>query len=159
MRKLKLSNLREAVSETQRLLESGYEPQGNWNLGQICKHLRLVQDPSVDGYPRWMSWFAFLRPITKAVLLPKVLRENPPVGIRTLGAFQPADAADDAREVQLFADSVDRFLAHTGSYHPHPAFGKLDPQQLETVHAAHAAHHLRFLQPVQSEAVVSVDTE
>ncbi|MFN3192377.1 MAG: DUF1569 domain-containing protein [Aureliella sp.] len=155
MRKLKFATLIEAVDEARSLLDGGYIRQGNWNLGQICKHLRLVQDPSIDGYPRWMSFFAFLRPLTKAILLPKVLREDPPTGIRTLGSFQPGDTPDDAREVEKFAESVQRFLDHQGTYHAHPAFGRLDPAQLEVVHASHAAHHLRFLMPAREADDVS----
>ena len=56
-------------------------------------------------------------------------------------------AVGDNAEVEALAQSVERFRSHEGTMHPHPAFGKLDRQKLEQVHAAHAAHHLRFLEP------------
>jgi len=147
LRTLQFSTLNEAVEEVHRLQASGYVAQGNWSLGQICRHLRLVQDPSVEGYPAWISLFAFLRPIMRRLLLPRVLSANPPRGIRTMSSFEPGDNLDEAEEVERFVASVNRFSAHDGPYHPHPAFGRLAPEQLERVHASHAAHHLRFLTP------------
>ncbi|MFN3157950.1 MAG: DUF1569 domain-containing protein [Rubinisphaera brasiliensis] len=147
LRFLQFSNLDDAIDEAQRLLASGYVAHGNWSLGQICSHLRLVQDPSVEGYPTWMSMFAFLRPIMRRTLMPRALSADPPRGIRTMSSFQPGNDLDDAEEVERFVASVKRFQNHEGAYYAHPAFGRLDPQQLEQVHAAHAAHHLRFLMP------------
>ncbi|QDV40608.1 hypothetical protein Enr13x_04140 [Stieleria neptunia] len=73
LRDLKFETLGEAVDDARQLLASGYVRQGNWSLAQICRHLVLVQDPSVDGYPAWMSLFAPLRPLMRRLLLPKCL--------------------------------------------------------------------------------------
>lgn len=150
LRKLRFDGLTDAAAEAEQLLVTGYTSQGNWTLGQCCRHLRLVQDPSIDGYPSWMRFFAFLRPIMRRVLLPKALSPDPPTGIKTLGNFEPGSVDEDSNEVAMFRKSVERFLDHKGDLHPHPAFGRMDHSQLETLHAAHAAHHLRFLQPRKS---------
>ncbi len=63
LRELQFNNLEAAVDDARQLLATGYVRHGNWSLGQICRHLVLVQDPSVDGYPVWMSLFAPLRPL------------------------------------------------------------------------------------------------
>lgn len=150
LRRLTFDNLEQAANEAECLLSEGYVVCGNWTLGQICRHLRLVQDPSVDGYPSWTKLLAFLRPIMRRVLLPRALSDDPPRGIRTLGVFEPGDSVDDALEVKQFLASIDRFKQHSGDFHPHPAFGRLSREEFEAVHAAHAAHHLRFLQPKES---------
>lgn len=147
LRSLHFRQLDAAIMETRSLLQSGYECRGNWTLGQACHHLRLAQDPSVDGYPPWMSLFAFLRPIMRRWMLPKVLSGDSPKGIRTMASLVPPEDADDATEVEAFATSVDRFLAHSGEYAPHPAFGRQTREMIEQIHCAHAAHHLRFLEP------------
>ncbi|TWU44744.1 hypothetical protein Poly51_57930 [Rubripirellula tenax] len=147
LRELHFDDLNAAVQEARSLLQSGYNQNGNWSLGQICRHLTLVQDPSVDGYPKWMSFFAFLRPVMRRTLLPKVLSVDSPRGIRTASMFVPPADLDDAGEVEAFAASVDRFYAHVGDYAPHPAFGRLPRERIEQIHSAHAAHHLRFLVP------------
>jgi hypothetical protein len=79
-----------AGQEARRLLESGYERHGNGSLGQICRHLRLVQDPSIDGFPKWMGWFAFLRPLMRRFLLPKLLRGASPTGYDPSGLIARA---------------------------------------------------------------------
>ncbi|MFI4873708.1 MAG: DUF1569 domain-containing protein [Blastopirellula sp. JB062] len=152
LRSLKFDSLDAAVDEAHSLLAAGYERQGNWSLGQICRHLTLVQDPSVDGYPRWMSLFAFLRPAMRTWLLPKLLSEDSPRGIRTASIFQPPVELADADEVDRFAQSVARLHAYPGQYAPHPAFGRLPREQILEIHAAHAAHHLRFLNACPSSA-------
>jgi hypothetical protein len=147
LRELRFADLDSAVEEARSLLTAGYTRRGNWSLGQICRHLYLVQDPSTTGYPIWMSLFAPLRPIMRSILLPRILRGDSPKGIPTSPMFSPSNVDDDAAEVAAFAASVARFQAHQGSYYPHPGFGRLDRQALEELHAAHAAHHLRFLDP------------
>lgn len=149
LRRLHFDSLDQAGQAARSLLDSGYRAQGQWTLGQICRHLRLVQDPSIDGYPGWMSLFAFLRPALRWYLLPKLFSQDSPRGIRTASAFVPPEKVDDAQEVELFEQSIARFLSHSGYFHPHPGFGSMSKQQLEALHAAHAAHHLRFLEPVQ----------
>lgn len=149
LRKLQFDDLQAAVNDARALLEHGYNRRGNWTLGQICRHLCLVQDPSLDGYPAWMSWFAFLRPAMRRFLLPRLMSGEPPKGIRTAATFVPADGLDDATEVSNFAESVARFREHHGAYVAHPAFGKMDRSALERLHANHASHHLRFLLPAK----------
>ncbi|QDV64368.1 hypothetical protein Pan14r_20620 [Crateriforma conspicua] len=147
LRKLQFDDLEDATDEATRLLQTGYQAKGRWTLGQICRHLRLVQDPSIDGYPWWMSAFAFLRPVMRRTLLPKILTTDSPRGIPTSPPFQPGADLDDALEVERFAASVVRLKNHNGPFAPHPAFGKLERERLLQVHTAHAAHHLRFLDP------------
>ena len=148
LRRLEFETLDEAGQEASRLLESGYVLCGDWSLGQICRHLTLVQAPSIDGYPFWLSVFAPLRPVMRWRLLPKLLDVDSQLRIRTIKAFMPPDDADDAIEVEKYCQSVDRLNRHTQPFAPHPAFGRIPRQQLLRIHAAHAAHHLRFLKPV-----------
>ncbi len=149
-RDLQFDSLRSAADEVQSLLESGYERCGNWSLAQVCRHLCLVQDPSIDGYPKWISLFAFLRPVMRCVLLPRLLAGNSPKGIPTARAFVPPQELNDATEALKFLESVARFQSYQGEFVPHPAFGRLNREQLELIHAAHAAHHLRFLKPLET---------
>ncbi len=145
LRHLEFENLGAAVDDARQLLASGYVRHGNWSLGQICRHLTLVQDPSIDGYPAWMSFFAPLRPLMRRWLLPKLLGRDSPRGIRTAPMFMPPDSLDDAAEVEAFSASVERLINHSGEFAPHPAFGRMPRDKILAIHAAHAAHHLRFL--------------
>jgi hypothetical protein len=145
LRQLQFNNLGAAVDDARQLSASGYVRNGNWSLGQICRHLVLVQDPSIDGYPAWMSLFAPLRPLVRRLLLPKVLSGDSPRGIRTAPMFVPPDDLEDATEVEAFATSVAHLLDHSGNFAPHPGFGRLPREKILEIHTAHAAHHLRHL--------------
>jgi hypothetical protein len=145
LRQLQFNNLEAAVDDARQLLARGYVRHGNWSLGQICRHLVLVQDYAIGGYPAWMSLFAPLRPLMRWLLLPKLLSVNSPRGFRTSSIFRPPDDLDDATEVEAFAASVVRLLDHSGSFAPHPGFGRLPPEKILEIHTAHAAHHLRHL--------------
>ena len=145
LRNLKFDDLAAAVEEADSLLQSGYEKHGNWTLGQTCRHLCLVQDPSIDGYPKWISLFAFMRPLMRRFFLGRLMHGNSPRGIPTASIFVPPRDLDDQAEVAKFRDSVARFKSHQGEFAPHPAFGRMNRNDLEGIHAAHAAHHLRFL--------------
>ena len=145
LRDLKFETLGKAVDDARHLLASGYVRHGNWSLGQICRHLTLVQDPSIDGYPAWMSLFAPLRPLMRRWLLPKLLGPDSPRGIRTARTFMPPDNLNDAVEVEAFLASVERLINHSGEFAPHPAFGRMPHDKILAIHTAHAAHHLRFL--------------
>ena len=145
LRQLQFNDLEAAADDARQLLASGYLRNGSWSLGQICRHLVLVQDPSVDGYPVWMSLFAPLRPLVRRLLLPKVLSGDSPRGIRTAPMFVPPDDLEDATEVDAFAASVIRLQNHSGNFAPHPGFGRLPREKILEIHTAHAAHHLRHL--------------
>jgi len=150
LRDLQFDDLDAALRDAEMLRDTGYHPLGNWTLGQICRHLVLVQNPSIEGYPAWMSMFAFLRPAMRRWLLPKVMQKNSPRGIRTAPMFVPPAEVDDSAEVDAFRESIERIDAYTGEFAPHPAFGRLPREEILKLHAAHAAHHLRFLVPEPS---------
>lgn len=145
LRNLSLNGLAAVAEECQRLLNSGYHRNGRWSLGQICYHLRLVQDKTIDGFPWWMSISYPIRPILRWLLLPRLLRGDSPRGLPTAPMFQPPGSVEDETEVAAYVASIDRFLDHTGPFQPHPGFGRLDRETLEAFHVAHAVHHLRFL--------------
>ncbi|GAA4426303.1 DUF1569 domain-containing protein [Bremerella cremea] len=147
LRDLRFENLSQAVAETESLLETGYERRGKWTLGQACRHLRVVQDCSIDGYPWYFGLFAFMRPFVRPFLLPRIMAGNSPIGVPTTSIFVPGEDADDATEASLYKESVARLENHTAPFHPHPGFGRLNHADMLRVYTTHAAHHLRFLEP------------
>ncbi len=151
-RKLHFDDLSEAVKEFERLLDSGYSQLGNWSLAQMALHLRLTIDASVDGYPKWMSLFAPIRPILRTLALPRLLRGDSTKGIPTAPMFEPKSSTlEDEVEVQLLKESIERFRNHTGKFYPHPGFGLANLESLDPFHAAHCAHHLGFLVPATGQ--------
>lgn len=159
LRTLEFGSLEEASQEARSLLDDGYLMKGKWTLGQICRHLRLVQDGSIDGYPQWLSYFAFLRPVMRRFLLPRLLTTDSPRGIPTSGPFKPGAAVDDREEVEKFCASCSRLESFQGPFHPHPGFGRQSREMILEIHCRHAAHHLRFLEPSSESASGSATNE
>lgn len=144
---LRLTDLDSAIREIEFIAVTGYEMHGNWTLAQICRHLRLTQDASIDGYPGWMSLFMPLRPIIRGLLLKKLLKGDSKAGFPTSSDYVPEGDLEDQSEVEAYKTSVKRFRDHEGKFYPHPGFGISDRETLEQLHAAHAGHHLGFLSP------------
>ncbi|TWU10328.1 hypothetical protein Pla52o_57020 [Novipirellula galeiformis] len=156
-RELKFNELTDAVSECERLLGSGYVRNGNWSLGQICRHMKLTIEANMHGYPTWMSILGYpLRPLLRWLVLPRLLSGHSPSGVKTAPMFVPPMDLDDATEVSAFTACVLKFQSNTGPLHPHPGFGPMDRDGFNQFHAAHAAHHLRFLEPAVEDSSKSV---
>lgn len=150
-RELLLQTSADVNAECDRLLNVGYVRHGNWTLGQICRHLRLTIDANVDGYPWWMTFLGFpLRPFLSRIMLPRLLQGRSPSGVKTAGRFVPAADLDDASEVAALKRCFERYERHRDRLHPHPGFGALTPETFDRFHAAHAAHHLSFLEVTPS---------
>ena len=145
-RKLLLEDLEAVIAECEGLLGSGYTQNGKWSLGQICHHIRLTIDASVNGFPIWMILVGYpLRPFLRRWLLPRLLRGDSPSGIRTARRYEPPLDLDDAREVEALRQSISRFHESTQTPRAHPGFGTMPKGAFERFHAAHASHHLSFL--------------
>lgn len=147
-RDLKFKELDEVLEEVRSLHQSGYEQLGKWSLGQICRHLRLTFDCSIDGYPTWMSFFAPLRPVIRWLMLPRLLRGDSPKGVPTAKMLVPPSGLDDADEIAVFEESIRRLQNHDGVFKPHPGFGRMESELMRRFHSVHSAHHLGFLLPV-----------
>lgn len=151
-RPLQLVNFDQVAEHCRELLRNGYRQTGNWSLGQICRHMRLTQEAQMLGYPRWMCIGLPLRPLLKKLLLPRLLAGDSPIGLKTAASFVPPEKLEDQAEVELYLKCIEQFQRHSGPLHPHPGFGRMTLAEAERFHAAHAAHHLRFLEPTKASA-------
>lgn len=147
-RKFHVEKLSEVIEECQRLFVSGYTQRENWSLGQICCHIRLTMERNMDGYPAWMTLLGFpLRPVLRRIALPRLLAGKSPSGLPTAGMFVPPGDLDDRLELDRLKTCVSRFASSSSQMHAHPGFGRMTNEEFARFHAAHAAHHLSFLEP------------
>jgi hypothetical protein len=86
--------------------------------------------------------------VMRKTLLPRIMRGESPIGLPTAPWLVPRPDLDDREEVLAFVESAQRLRDHLGDYFPHPGFGQLGREGLLNLYTAHAAHHLRFLQPL-----------
>lgn len=145
-RSLRFQNYEQVLVEAERLNEMGYEPTGNWSLAQVCHHLSMVMEYSLDGFPKQQPWL--FRWIARRFFLPRVLKHQVIRGRAPAGAaLQPPDSPDAPAALARLHKAIDRLKNHKGELAPSPAFGPLTPDEWREVHLWHCEHHLGFLAP------------
>jgi hypothetical protein len=144
-RPLKFEKLDQIMPDVDRLL-AGHTTVGNWNLGQMCKHLSETFVFSVDGFPMKMPWI--LRKTIGRIIMRQVLRSNEmKEGIKVPDRFIPEPGADSRAEAEALRGAIKLFSAHPGPFAEHPFFGTMTRDQWDHLHRIHCAHHLSFAQP------------
>lgn len=147
-RMLKFDRLDDVMPEVDRLLE-GYERGGNWSLGQICQHLALTMQHSVEGWPWQAPWL--VRRTLGRVMLRNVLRRGAmPEGVplRWLRVLTPASEPDDRAEAEVLRGTLRYYEGLNALFPEHPVFGRLNQEEWSRLHAIHCSHHLGFVRPV-----------
>ena len=152
-RELFCESLDEVAAEARRLLASGYEPAGKWNLGQACGHCSTWIKYPIDGFPKfnffvagvfWMMKQSFGKRAFKKMLAAKSM----PAGNPTIKNTIPApDFESDAKAVDELCETIERFKAHDGPWHASPLFGEMTADQCRQLQLIHCSHHLSFLVP------------
>lgn len=139
--------------EAESLCATGYQTVGNWNLSQVCEHLAIVMEGSLDGF-RFppASWF-WRRLLGPALIRLTVWTWWMPRGLQCPDpSFAPSGQLSDAAAVARFQQACRRVRDWTGSFHPHPILGRVTPDHWRRVHLIHGMHHLNFLIPTTRPA-------
>ena len=147
-RRLRFESFDQARAEVARLQAQPYDRCGNWDLYQMCDHV-------ADAMERCISpggfGFGMPRPIqtvARTTVLPLVLWTGRiPAGTKVPEHRIPNPVGDGERSVARFDQSARQFESHTGSFAPHPFFGRLTGEKWRRVHLIHIAHHLGYLVP------------
>lgn len=149
-RALNLERLDQVMPEVDRLLQ-GHETLGNWSLGQICRHLALSVQYSVDGFPRRAPWI--MRRSLGPVVLGKVLKARRiRAGFKSPEYLQPNPGLDARAEAEALRAAIHLFNARPAQagFAEHPFFGRMTKSQWTDFHGIHCAHHLSFARPTSA---------
>lgn len=144
-RRLHFENLAEMLAHAERLVASGTSQLGNWSLGQNLQHLAMIQNASIDGYPRLLPWPIrfLLRILAKGWLLRRGLPPSGP-NVRTLMP-PPSDAARALANLRLATERVQRETKRS----PNPGFGEMSLAEWNQLYLRHAELHLSFCVPLE----------
>lgn len=145
-RPLSFARLDDVMPEVDRLL-AGYERRGAWSLGQVCQHLAVALQLTVEGGGRRGPWV--LRAVIGPIIRRHILRTGRiPGGIKVPHPrLTPSAEADDRAEAESLRATIRLFLAEPGPFATHPSLGAMDADQWRRFHCIHCAHHLSFLRP------------
>jgi len=154
-RTLAFSSLAEIMPEVDRLL-TGYEKRGQWSLGQICNHLGLAMQHTLEGFPTSFPWLVrkLIGPIARReIFRTGSMRTGLPIPTKVT----PRPELDDRAEAEALRATIHFFLAAPGPLAPHPLLGQLTTAEWHRFHCIHSAHHLSFLQGNPSRTSPSVE--
>lgn len=149
-RKLRFRHPGEILEEAQRLADVGYEPLGNWSLGQVCGHLASTIDGSLDGYAERLPWI--FRATAGRVMKWWILRYGMPSGVPLRGKSAeqllppPQTDAEGLAELERALTRLDEEECRA----IHPALGSLNHNQWLDLHCRHGELHLSFLEPAET---------
>ena len=143
-RTLGFENLSQVMPEVQRL-QITHRTLGRWTLGQICCHLAMSFDGSIDGLD-------LRRHRIKRCLIPKLMlwytfRYGIPANYTVDPNIEPTSEVDLTRGVEELRRAVERYRAHEGVLYAHPLFGRMPRVDWDRLHLFHSAHHLSYVLP------------
>ena len=133
------------------LKAGGYQTVGKWSLAQICDHLQIFFDASLDGFGFRMPWY--MRMAAPLVLRVTLKSRKIPAGVKGPPSIMPrANGATDAAAIDSLIAAIDRYRRHNGPLQPSPLFGHLSRERWDQIQLIHAAHHLSFVLPPEAVA-------
>lgn len=146
-RKVHYNTLQEFLDDAERLGKGAVHTLGNKSYSQILHHLAFAINGSVDGSVLVLPW-----PIrTVARLLRKRILNggmSPGFKLSRRNEVKAWTENDDDIPAALEAvrQAVRRFQTET-KRSPHPAFGRLTPDEWYTFHLRHSELHMSFVVP------------
>jgi hypothetical protein len=144
-RTLSFASLDRVMPDVDALLE-GHRTVGNWTLGQICNHLTIWIQGSIDGFPLMAPWV--VRKTIGPIALRKILKDGRiGTGIKVQDVYLPKSDLDDRAEAEALRAALTFFSAHNATFAQHPFFGVLSRDDWTRLHGIHCAHHLSFVWP------------
>lgn len=151
-RPLKFDCLRDSVAEVHRLNESGYVKAGNWDLAQMCQHLSKSARIAIEGAP--FSLPSFLKPVARWLLFDTIMKgQRTRLPLITAPQFRPEASPDADQEIAEYESLVNQVMADDADLLPdHPLFGIVTPDYWHQFFTWHAAHHLSYLIPNETNA-------
>lgn len=145
-RKLRFEGLDEVANDLEGLVAS-HRTLGRWSLGQICHHVGMSIQWSMEGFPaRGLPLIA--QSTVGAVMRRAMLTlQFIPRGMPAPKPFQPPVETETAAEVERLRRAIEAFKVYEGPFVRHPLLGQMTRAQWERFHCIHCAHHLSFVVP------------
>lgn len=129
------------------LVNVGTKQLGNWSLGENLEHLSLIQNASLDGFPRVMPWP--LRVLLSLSLKRFMLKKGFPPSGRDVKTINPDSVTAPVALENLRVAT--RRVKCEKQRALNPAFGKLTLEEWNQLYLRHAELHLSFSIPLDEK--------
>jgi hypothetical protein len=145
MRKLRFTNLEDAIVEIKRLESIPKSTTGVWSYYQILNHCADFIDFCINGYPMMAPWavrmtigqFIKHKTFLQGYMDPKSFNPTAPT---------TREEGDELKAQERLLKSIERFKVYSGKLHKHPFFDQLNKDEFEKLHAYHIANHLSYIE-------------
>lgn len=155
-RELDFRSADDVIAEIESLRSHGYRRMKQWNLTQICKHLTATMQGGLDGWGFRLPW------IVRATYMNwefhyALKNRRMFQGLPTLGVLKPpaapsdGAAGDDDEVIRTCIDTCRRTSQCSGTMTDNPLFNHVSAEDWKEYMWIHAAHHLGFLIPQQTQ--------
>ena len=149
-RQLDFKSWPEALADIDCLYRAHYDRAGNWDLSQTLDHVGEGLRTALRGTDHRAAWI--IRKFLGPLVLQRILRHRRmKAGIKVPQWWLPGPSHDESAALDQFRSEISAFQEMTTTPFPHPFFGPLTKQQWNDLALIHAAHHLSFLIPRDSE--------
>lgn len=143
-RELRFESFDEVVDDVNSHATPDAQTLGNWSVGQICEHLAVAMERSIDGYGFQAPWPIRLGGrLLKRRILTKPMRAGFKLRGKAREVLVP-EHADDAEARKRLLHAITR-LREEATREPHPVFGRLTRDEYDLLHLRHAELHLSFI--------------
>jgi hypothetical protein len=147
-RKLRFETLDDVLRDAEAMAARPHRMLGNFTFGQVCAHLAILMEYSLDGFPdlpiplvvRLLG--RLFRPV--AVRMPIPAGTRPPAAV--MQAFAPPAEVSIEEGLSRLRTAIRR-LQSEPQRHPSPLLGRLGRDDWDRVHRRHAELHLSFVAP------------
>src|SRR5262245_43626171 len=128
-RELRFDQLTHVVPDVQQLLSQGYRTVGRWTLGQICRHLAVSIDCSIDGFPERLAPWIVRSSIGALVRHLMFITGRIKEGVTVPAKYIPPANVDTQREVEALSQAIARFATANDPLAMHPLVGAMTRSQ------------------------------
>lgn len=151
-RKLDYGSYEELLADAERLSASPATVLGNWSLGQILKHLAIVYQCSIDGFPARFPWlFRTAARLVRGIILKAPMPAGFALKPDAASVMAPGPTSTQDGLADLRA-AIAR-LARESHRVMHPIFGRLTEAEWTQLNLKHASLHMSFVLPHASSAL------
>lgn len=135
------------LADAQQIAQGAYRTLGNWSLGMILRHLATAINMGVDGSKINAPWPIQIvaRTLLKKRFLRGPMRPGYKLPKRARAVLVPPGCSDEAGLAELAA-AIERWK-RVPERKPHPIFGRITPDEWNTLALRHAELHMSFVVP------------
>lgn len=144
---LHFEDLEQMLMHCEMLVTVGTKQLGNWSLGENIEHLSLIQNASIDGFPKLMPWP--IRMLASLLVKRMLLKRGFPPSGRDMKTINPAPLTASVA-LENLRTATRRVKCETKRA-LNPGFGKLTLGEWNRIYLRHAELHLSFCIPLENK--------